>query len=71
MRVSKVYNASLLAVIARHKEITYDELKSEYITPAPKGVILGKNVMFDEDLKSLEIQGLIRIEADLITYIDH
>ena len=70
MRVSKVCNASLLAIIARHKEITYDDLKREHITPTPKGVISSKNVMFDSDLKTLEIEGLIKIEDDSITYIE-
>ena len=30
MRVSKIYNASLLQIIAKRGEITYSELKKEY-----------------------------------------
>ena len=69
MKVSKVCNASLLNTIAQRKEITYDNLKAEYCEPTPPGIILGKNVMFDSDLKTLEFEGYIKIDDDLITYI--
>lgn len=69
MKVGKVCNASLLNTIAKRKEITYDELKEEYCEPSPPGVIIGKNVMFDSDLKTLESEGYISIDDDLITYI--
>lgn len=39
MRVSQVYNATLLQIIAKSKEITYSELKKEYCVPASSKVI--------------------------------
>ena len=69
MKVSKVYNGTLLNIIAQKEEITYEELKKEYCEPTPSGVVSGRNVMFDSDLKVLESEGYIKIEDDLITYI--
>ena len=69
MRVSKIYNATLLAVIARKGKITYNDLKEEYCEPESPGVILGKNVMFDSDLKTLQEEGRIIIVDDMITFI--
>jgi len=55
MRVSKVNNASLLAVLARKCKITYEDLKKEYCSPTPLDVLSGRNLMFDDsDLKVLE-----------------
>lgn len=69
MRVSEVHNGSLLQIIARKGEITYNELKEEYCVPTPPGVILGSNIMFDRDLKTLESEGCISITDDSITFI--
>ena len=69
MRIGTVFNASLLAVIARKGEITYDELKKEYCEPTPSGVVSGRNVMFDSDLKVLESEGYISIKEGVITHI--
>lgn len=69
MRVSEIRNLSLLQIIAREGKITYDELKKEYCVPTPPGVILGNNVMFDHDLKTLETEGCIHIEDDIVTFI--
>lgn len=69
MRISKPYNATLLSIIARKKEITYEELQNEYCVPTPPGMVLGRNVMFDDDLKTLEAEGYINRTDDLITYI--
>ena len=55
--------------IAQKEEITYEELKAEYCEPTPKGVVSGRNVMFDSDLKVLESEGYITITDDLIKYI--
>ena len=68
MRVVGPYNGSLLTIIAREGKITYDELKEKYCDPAPPGVILSKNVMFDSDLKVLEAEGYIERNDDLIEY---
>ena len=69
MRVSKIYNASLLQIIAKRGEITYSELKKEYCTSMPHGVISGREVMFDSELKVLESEGFIVIDEDLIKYL--
>ena len=69
MRVSQVYNATLLQIIAKRKEITYSELKKEYCVPVSSRIISSRNVMFDSDLKVLETEGYIKITDDLITYI--
>lgn len=58
MRVSKVYNLSLLQIIAREGKITYDKLKKEYCVPTPPGVISGNNVMFDYDFKKIRSRRL-------------
>lgn len=68
MRVVGPYNESLLAIIAREGEITYDELKEKHCVPTPPGVISSKNVMFDSDLKVLEAEGYIERNGDLIVY---
>ena len=69
MRISKPYNMSLLAIIAQEKQITYAELKNKYCTPTPSGIISGVNVMFDNDLITLEDEGYIERNDDLITYL--
>ena len=69
MRIGKPYNASLLAIIAREKQITYLELKEKYCTPTPPGIISGANVMFDDHLKTLEDEGYIKRNDDLIIYL--
>lgn len=70
MKVSPVCNATLLQIIAKRKEITYSKLKKEYCTPISSKVISSRNVMFDSDLKTLELEGYIKIDDQLITYID-
>ena len=47
MKVSKVYNGTLLSIIAQKEEITYEELKAEYCEPTPKGVVSGRNEIKD------------------------
>ncbi len=69
MRISKIYNRTLLSIIAKKEEITYEALKEEYCEPTPIGVVSGRNVMFDSDLKVLESEGYITITDDLIKYI--
>lgn len=69
MKVSKVCNGSLLEIIARRGNITYDELKNEYCVPTPRGIVFGSNVMFDSDLKTLESEGCISIDGDVITFV--
>ncbi len=69
MRISEVRNLSLLQIIAREGKIAYDKLKKEYCVPTPPGVISGNNVMFDRDLKTLENEGCISIDDDMITFI--
>lgn len=70
MRVSKPCNYSLLTVIAQEKQITYAELKKKYCTPTPPGIISGANVMFDNDLITLESEGYIKRNDDLIVYLN-
>ena len=69
MRISRVCNATLLAIIAKKEEITYEELKKEYCEPIQIGVVSSRNVMFDSDLKVLELEGYITITDNLIKYI--
>lgn len=69
MKVSKVCNASLLEIIAKKGETTYAKLKKEFCTPMPRGVISGRETMFDRDLEVLESEGYIEISGDLIKYI--
>lgn len=69
MRISKPYNATLLSIIAKKEEITYEELQNEYCVPTPPGVVSSRNIMFDDDLKTLEAEGYISRTNDLITYL--
>lgn len=69
MRVSKTYNASLLWCIAEEKTITISALKMKYLPPEQPGIIQGKTVMFDSDLKVLEEEGYITIDNDVVKYI--
>ena len=69
MRVSKIYNASLLKCIAEEKTITISALKKKYLPPEQPGIIQGTTVMFDSDLKVLKEEGYITIEDDVVEYI--
>lgn len=69
MIVRNPYNATLLNIVARKGKVTYTELKEEYCTPSPPGVVLGRNVMLDTDLETLETEGYIHRVDDQIIYI--
>lgn len=69
MMVSKVCNLSLLNVISEANEITYEELRKKYLPPEQPGIIQGAAVMFDSDLKTLESEGLITINDEIIHFI--
>ena len=69
MRIGKPYNATLLSIIARKEEISYAELQKEYCVPTPLGVVSSRNIMFDDDLKTLEAEGYISRTNELITYL--
>lgn len=69
MKVSKIYNTTLLQIIAQEGEITYIDLKEKYCIPMPPGVVSGRDVMFDSDLKTLETEGYIQRTDDLIIYL--
>ena len=69
MRVSKPYNASLLRCIAEEKTITVSALKKKYLPPDQPGIIQSKTVMFDSDLTVLEEEGYIKMEDDVVQYI--
>ena len=69
MRVSKLYNASLLRCIAEEKTITISALKKKYLPPEQPGIIQGIAVMFDSDLKVLEEEGYVTIKDDVVEYI--
>ena len=69
MRIKGPYNASLLSAIAQKKEITYQELKESYCDQTPPGIVSSRNVMFDSDLDTLEAEGFIKRNNDLIIYI--
>ena len=71
MRVSRIYNASLLKVIAEAKEITYADLRCKYLPPKQPGIIQGVEVSFDSDLDTLEAEGFISRHNDIIRYIEH
>ena len=69
MRISKMYNASLLRCIVEEKTITISDLKKKYLPPEQPGIIQGVSVLFDSDLKVLEDEGYITIENDVVKYI--
>lgn len=68
MYISPIYNKSLLCVIIKDKELTYEELRKKYLPPEQPGIICGETVMFDSDLKTLEEMGLIIREGNIIRY---
>ncbi len=70
MRMSQIYNISLLQVIASAKEITYAELRFRYLPPKQPGIIQGVEVSFDRDLAVLEEEGFISRDGDIIHYIE-
>lgn len=70
MYVTKPINLSLLNAISEFKEITYEELKIKYLPPEQRGIIQGVTVMFDPDLKTLESQGYISRDGDVIRFIE-
>lgn len=69
MKIGPIYNLSLLQVISTSKEITYEELKRKYLPPKQPGIIQGVEVSFDSDLETLETEGYISREGDIIRYI--
>ena len=69
MKIGPIYNLSLLQVISTSNEITYEELKRKYLPPKQPGIIQGVEVSFDSDLETLETEGYISREGDIIRYI--
>ncbi len=69
MRMSQVYNLSLLSFIEKEGKITIDDSKRKYLPPEQPGIIQGERVMFEKNLKVLEEEGYIKIEDDIIEYI--
>ena len=67
--VGPVFNRSLLNLIALEKKISYEELKQKFLTPNEPGVIRGNSAMFDNDLKTLEKEGYIKINDEIIEYV--
>ena len=67
--VGPVFNRSLLNLIALEKKISYEELKQKFLTPTEPGVIRGNSAMFDNDLKTLEKEGYIKINDEIIEYV--
>ena len=62
MRVSKIYNVTLLKCIAEEKTITISALKKKYLPPEHPGIIQGTTVMFDSDLKVLAEEDILRLK---------
>ena len=69
MKIGPIYNLSLLQAISTSKKITYEELKRKYLPSKQPGIIRGVEVSFDRDLETLETEGYISREGDIIRYI--
>ena len=69
MKISKLYNLSLLECIAKEKTITIDDLKKKYLPPEQPGIIQSVTVMFDSDLKTLAEEGYITVKDNVVKYI--
>ncbi len=70
MRMSQVYDLSLLNFIKKEGKITIDDLKKKYLPPEQPGIVQGIRVTFDRDLNVLAEEGFLKIEDDIVEYID-
>ena len=68
MRITPVYDATLLQIICRFGEASKDEIKREYLPPPQRGVVYGAEVTFESNLKTLQDMGYITIENDMVRY---
>ena len=70
MRISAVYNRSLLTVIYELKDCTINELKQRYLPPEQPGVVQGITVSFDSDVQTLVSMGCISVDKDRVKFIN-
>lgn len=70
MRISPVYNHSLLNEIFKLDNCTINELKKHYLPPEQPGVIQGVAVQFESDLELLASMGCISLDHDRVKFIN-
>ena len=67
MRMTPVYNLSLLQAIHELNDCTLSELKRHYLPPEQPGVVQGIAVSFDSDLQTLVSMGCVSVSQDIVS----
>ena len=70
MRITPVYNQSLLKAIHELNDCSLNELKQYYLPPTPPGVVQGVTVSFDSNLQTLVSMGCVSIYEDRVKFIN-
>ena len=70
MRMTPVYNLSLLQAIHELNDCTLSELKRHYLPPEQPGVVQGIAVSFDSDLQTLVSMGCVSVSQDRVRFIN-
>ena len=69
MKITAAYDASLLAIIAEHEEISIINLKKKYLPKPKPGIVDSLTLCFDSNLKILENEGDIQFVGKSVKYI--
>lgn len=70
MRMTPVYNLSLLRAIHELNDCTLSDLKQHYLPPEQPGVVQGITVSFDSDLQTLVSMGCVSVSQDRVRFIN-
>ncbi len=70
MKITPIYNLSLLQAIHELDDCTINELKQRYLPPEHPGVIQGITVSFDSDLQTLVSMGCVSVTQDRVKFIN-
>ena len=71
MRMTPIYNLSLLRVIANLNEATIEDIKKAYLPAEQPGVVWGAAANFNDELDTLARLGYISIEGDNVKFIGY
>lgn len=70
MYISPVYNKIILQRIAELQKIDYEELKDQFVN-TQDGIVGMPPASFDDAIKTLVDMGFVKIEDDIIVFIQN
>ena len=68
MKITPVYNISLLNKIYELQECTIDELRKAYLTPEAPGIISSKRTEFSRELDILANMGCVSMDGEKVCF---